>query len=163
MQCLQYRNYESTPYRNDGRGGHIFSGVGSHVLHSDWNHRWLAFAFEVATIDQPEDSVLETTQLRISSDDHSVIPEQSVVDWEPGHRHQTIDPKYSSYKWKQHVFIEASHPTLMSVHIDFKFSDRASPITAEGQTHILIDLHPCQPPKYYNKPMWYLKKWFGRK
>ena len=160
-QFLHYQIHDRLPYRTDGRGGHTFYGVGSHFLYSSLKDRWYSFAFEAATIDQSDDSVLKQTRIRFNSEDADITPRQSVLDWQSHHRHRSLNDRYSGYRWHQHVNLDVTKPTLITLSVDFKFSDHEEFITAEGKTYLLADLHAGDPPPYYSKLVWYFKKWFG--
>lgn len=160
-QCFQFRAHDRLPYRNDGRGGNTFYGVGSHFLMSDLQNRWFSLAFEAATIDQVEDSVLEQTQLRFEADRGDVNAEQSELDWDGDYRARCLDSRYSGYRWKQHVKLSVERPTLITIYVDLKFSDQTDVVTAEGCGHLLADMHTGAPPKYHNRVMWHLKRWLG--
>lgn len=160
-QFFHFREHDRLPYRTDGRGGHTFYGVGAHFLLSSLQDRWFSLAFEAATIDQPQEAVLEQTHLRFEAEAGVVTAEQSELDWEGDFRHKTIDDRYSSYRWKQHVKLDIERPTIITVHVDLKFSDQPDFIAAEGCGRLLADLHQNPPPKYHNRVMWHLKKWMG--
>lgn len=164
LQFLHFRAHESLPQRVNDRGGHTFYGVGSHFLYPDHlRDRWYRFAFEVVTIDQPAESVLEQSQLLLSSSDGKVAPHENTLDWSTDLRHRSALPKYSGYRWFQQLQMSLDAPGLITVDIELKFSHLDRFVRVEGNTHFLPEIHPGPPPKTYGKPMWYLRKWLGKR
>jgi len=167
LKFFHFREKETLPYREDGHGGNVFHGVGSHILFSDLSNRWYRFAFEVATEDQPEESHLEKTRLHFSVNGSPTFqeqsePEQSELDWPPTYKRPTLNPKFNSYQWTQHAKIDVKEPCLVTVKIEMKFSHADQWLPVDGVMRFLTDLHPGEPPKYYSKPIWYLRKLLGK-
>lgn len=162
LKSFHFREYEKLPYRTDGKGGHVFHGVGSHVLFSNLRHRWYSFAFEVATVDQAPDNHLETVRIRGQCDGHSIEVRQDTLKFHPDARQATLDPRISSIKWIQHLEIDAEKPSLIELFIDMQFSERDDWLTVEGSTRVLVDLHVGDPPRHHGKLGWFLRRLRGR-
>lgn len=161
LKAFQFRAYEFAPYREDGYGGHMYHGVGSHVLYSDLRHRSYRFAIEIATVDQPGDVHLTASRLRLNVDGNDVIPAQTGLRWHPHHRRETKNSRYSSFQWRQDVEINTRTPCLAEVLIDVQFSDSDQWMTVDGVARVLVDLHPSEPPKYHSKIGWYFRRFIA--
>lgn len=162
LKFFQFREREIAPYRIDGRGGNIFHGVGSHVLWSELRDRWYRFAFEVATQDQPESVDLLRSRLIFTVDGQEQDLQRSEVDWSPGgFRRPTKDPALSSYQWTQHACIDLEQPCIVTIALEMQFSHCSDWLPVDGVGRLLVDLHPGDPPKYYNYPVWHLRRWFS--
>lgn len=162
LKFFHFRKHESLPYRVDGRGGNVFHGVGSHVVYSDLRHRWYSFAFEVATENQSADVHAERSRLAITVDGQTQYPQDTEIAWQQTRRNVSQDPRLSSYQWVQHVEIDLQQPAIMTVGIEFQFSDRDTWLPVEGVGRLLVDLHPGSPPPYYSRPIWYLRRLLGK-
>lgn len=161
LKSFHFRERDNWPYRNDGRGGNVFHGVGSHILFSDLRNRWYRFAFEIATEDQPREAILAKSRLLLSTGDSKSIPEQSIIEWEPYCKRETTNPRYSSYQWTQHLQIDVEEANMAVIEIELLFSDSTEWLRVEGNSRVLIDMHPHGPPTYYGKLSWYFRRWLG--
>jgi len=163
LKAFHFVTHDRLPYRKDGRGGHTFYQCGSHVLFSDLRNRWYRFAIEVATVNEPEDSILEATRLVAQVDGENVGLQQGVLDWDGDYRKRTSLEQYSCYRWTQCLEIDLDGPALVTIRVEMKFKGQDDYFPVDGVTRVLVDMHPGQPPTHYGKPMWYLKKWLGKK
>lgn len=163
LKFFHFRQHETVPYRIDGRGGNIFHGVGSHILYSDLRHRWYRFAYEVATVDQPPDVHLLASRLSFTVHGVNGQPQQSELKWRNDCKRSTKDPTLNSYQWTQHAEIDIVRPVIVTVHVDFQFSNAPDWLPIDGVGRVLVDLHPNKPPKVYNYPIWHVRRWLSTK
>ena len=123
LKPFRFVEVENLPYRNDGKGGNVFHGVGSHVMNSDLNDRTHRIAFEVATKGQANDCHLLRHNLRLEVDGQPIDSANHEQKWEQESRHQTQNPSISAYQWDQYVQFSVDEPSIVSIYIDMLFSD----------------------------------------
>ena len=162
LKSFHFRNREVLPYRSDGRGGNVFHGVGSHVLFSDLRHRRYDFAFEVASYHQSTENHLKRARVRAELNGDSVEIEHNILEFSPEARRPTLNPEISSFQWIQYLNIDIKQPALVELYIEMQFTDTDDWLPVEGCTRVLVDLHPGQPPKYYNKLVWHFRRLIGK-
>lgn len=158
LKSFQFRTRDVLPYRKDGYGGFVFHGVGSHILWSDLRNRWYRFAFEIATVDQPVSAVLEQSRLILLDGNAKMVPKQSILEWKPACKRDTRNPRYSSYQWCQDLEIDDQDAELVTIRIELLFSSSKEWIPVKGDSRVLVDMHPGDPPPYYGRFNWYLRR-----